>query len=194
MWPPSPVTHAGSVRNLCLKMLNVKKGRAEAGSTTEIGLWRQRRSKSSFCTKLSAKDPKTWVGERGGRGLHAMPCIHPAEPLQLLLDPEPGKNPKPRRWVPEPRLPRVILRIGLPHDVRGDSTYWLLIRPAVPRRWSISVGPEVLLRHLHDGATHQRASNTPADASPNPHLPQMPVSSVEGPPPWILRCLPGNLS
>lgn len=52
--------------------------------------------------------------------------------------------------------------------MRGDSKYWLLIRPAVPRRWSISVGPEVLLRHLHDGAMHQRASNTPADASPNP--------------------------
>lgn len=114
MWPPSPVTHAGSVRNLCLKMLNVKKGRAEADSTTEIGPWRQRRSKSSFCTKLSAKDPKTWVGERGRRGLHAMPCIRPAEPLQLLLDPEPGKNPEPRRWVPEPRLPRFTLHIGLP--------------------------------------------------------------------------------
>lgn len=71
-------------------------------------------SKSSFCTKLSAKDPKTWVGGRGGRGLHAMPCIHPAEPLQLLLDPEPGKNPEPRRWAPEPRLPRVTLGIGLP--------------------------------------------------------------------------------
>lgn len=72
MWPPSPVTHTGSVRNLCLKMLNVKKGRAEADSTTEIGPWRQRRSKSFFCTKLSARDPKTWW-ERG-EDVACTPC------------------------------------------------------------------------------------------------------------------------
>lgn len=58
VWPPSPVTHTGSVQNLCLKTLDVKKGRAEADRTTEIGPWRQRRSEPFFCTKLSARDPK----------------------------------------------------------------------------------------------------------------------------------------
>lgn len=75
MWPHSPVTHTGSVQNLCLKMLNVKKGRAEADSATEIGPWRRRRSKAFFCTKLSARDPKPWAGERGRHGLHTMSCI-----------------------------------------------------------------------------------------------------------------------
>lgn len=62
VWPPSPVTHTRSVQNLCLKTLDVKKGRAEADCTTEIGLWRWRRSGPFFCTKLSARDPKNMGG------------------------------------------------------------------------------------------------------------------------------------
>lgn len=131
LWPPSPVTHTGSVQNLCLKTLDVKKGRAEADRTTEIGPWRRRRSEPFFCTKLSARDPNTRAGERRRCGLSIVSCILPVQRFQPLLDPEPGKSPESSRWEPEPKWPRLILGIRLfMGDVRQDSKciFWSELR------------------------------------------------------------------
>lgn len=109
VWPHSPVTHAGSVQNLCLKTLNVKKGRAEADSTTEIGLWSRRRNEPFFCTKLSARDPKTWAGERRRRGdvaAHHVSSPHSNVSLSLTLSLGLALSPAGR---PEPKLHRLAL-------------------------------------------------------------------------------------
>lgn len=79
-----------------------QKRKSRGRPTTEIGPWRRRRSEPFFCTKLSARDPKTRAGERRGLGLSIMSCSLLAWRLQPLLDPEPRKSPEPSRWDPEP--------------------------------------------------------------------------------------------
>lgn len=110
VWPPSPVTHTGSVQNLCLKTLDVKKGRAEADRETEIGPWRRRRNEPLFCTKLSARYPKIPSGrEEKTWPEHPVASWDSHFSLSLTLSPGSALSPAGENLT----LPRLALSIRL---------------------------------------------------------------------------------